>query len=102
MRERTLAKRILAIVAIVATVLLVHFSTEFLSEHANHHCEDHAHCPVCAVIDQCETNIRTIGSGLILEVVAVMVSFAMAATGANYKYQSVQTTLVSQKVRIDD
>jgi hypothetical protein len=102
MREKSVFNRILALVAIVATVVLVLFSTEFLSEHLNHHCQDHAHCPVCAVMDQAEENLRTIGSSLILAVVSAMVVFAVAETKANFEYQSVQTTLVSQKVRIDD
>ncbi len=102
MIKRSSFNRILALVAIVATLFIVHFSNEYLSQHATHHCEDHAHCPICSVMEQCENNIRTVGSGLILAVVSAMVYVAVAETKANFEYQSVQTTLVSQKVRLDN
>ncbi len=101
MSKSTMFKRIIALVAILATVLLVHFSNEYLSEHVSHHCNDHAHCPVCSVINQCDNNIRTIGSGLVLAVVTVMAYIAVAESILNFEYQSIQTTLVSQKVRLD-
>ncbi len=102
MSRSNLLKRIIALVAILATVFLIHFSNEYLSEHVSHHCTDHAHCPVCSVIEQCENNIRTVGTGLILAIVAVMAYIVVTDSIANFEYQSVQTTLVSQKVRMDD
>ena len=90
-----------AMVAILATVFVVLVSGMFLAENANHHCNDEAHCPVCSLIVQCEKNIKTIGSGLIIALVAAMVSVTVAESTAHFEYQSVQTTLVSQKVRLD-
>ena len=93
--------RIIALVAIMATVLLMHFSDLYISEHANHHCVDEDSCPVCAMLEQCATNLKTISSGLSLVVVTVMAVVAITVAATNYVYQSVQTTLVSQKVRLD-
>ena len=101
MKERTMRNRIISLVAIAATVLVVLLSNMFLSANATHHCHDEAHCPVCSMIVQCENNIKTIGSGLLMAVVAAMILYVAVQVSSNYKYQSVQTTLVSQKVRLD-
>ena len=93
--------RIISLVAILATIFVVLASGMFVSEYANHHCHDEAHCPICTLVVQCEKNIRTIGSGLIIAVVTAMVVQAVAEAAVYFEYQSVQTTLVSQKVRLD-
>ena len=94
-------KRILSFVAIIATVLLIQFSSAYMAEHAYHHCDDQAHCPICSVINQCDNNIRTIGAGLLLLACIAIVFSDILAEINDYDYQSVQTTLVSQKVRLD-
>lgn len=90
-----------AIVAIFATVFVMLVSGMFLAENVAHRCDDEAHCQVCSLIVQCEKNIKTIGAGLIIALVAAMVLVTMAQTTTHFEYQSVQTTLVSQKVRLD-
>ena len=100
-RKQRGLNKIVALVAVIATVLLVYFSNEYISEHASHRCSDHAHCPVCSVINQCENNIRTVGAGIMVAVVS-FVAFAVIKDAIyNFDYESVQTTLVSQKVRLD-
>ena len=101
MKGKTLRNRILSLVALIATVFVVLIYNMLISENVNHHCHGEADCPVCSLIIQCEKNINTVGSGLIMVAVAAMVYFVAAVTVSNYKYQSVQTTLVSQKVRLD-
>ena len=101
MKGKTLRNRILSLVALIATVFVVLISNMLISENVNHHCHGEADCPVCSLIIQCEKNINTVGSGLIMVAVAAMVYFVAAVTVSNYKYQSVQTTLVYQKVRLD-
>ncbi len=101
MSKATGLNRIIALVAIIATVLLIHFSDLYISEHVNHHCDSSDACPVCAMLEQCVTNLRTISSGLSLAVAVVMAVVAITVAAANYVYQSIQTTLVSQKVRLD-
>ena len=101
MSKKQLFNRIIALVAIIATVLLIHFSDLYISKHLSHHCDGNDSCPVCAMIEQCNSNLKTIGSGLVLVVAEVMVAFTITLAVANYFYQSVQTSLVSQKVRLD-
>ncbi|SDB15379.1 hypothetical protein SAMN02910298_00829 [Pseudobutyrivibrio sp. YE44] len=93
--------RIIALVAILATVFLMHFSDLYISEHANHHCNDSDSCPVCTMLVQCQSNLKTLSSGLSLVVVALFVVAAVLVEASNFDYQSIQTTLVSQKVRLD-
>lgn len=93
--------RILAMVALVATVFVMLVSTVFIVEHASHRCDDEAHCPVCALIQQCQNNIKNIGAGLIFATVVYVIVFAMKDIACFASSQSVQTSLVSQKVRID-
>ena len=101
MRNDKRFNSIISLVAILATVFVVFVSGLFLAENAYHHCNDESHCPVCTLIVQCEKNIKTIGSGLIIVLAAAMVIETTVVSAANFKYQSVQTTLVSQKVRLD-
>ena len=101
MTGKTTRNRKISLVALLATVFVVLISNMMISENVNHHCHGEADCPICSLILQCEKNINTVGSGLIMVAVAAMVFFMAAVTVSNYKYQSVQTTLVSQKVRLD-
>ena len=101
MNRNTKFKRILALVAILATVFVVLVSSSVISKNAGHHCNDQEHCPICSLILQCEQNIKTIGSGLIAVATVVFISMSMAELVTAFEYQSVQTTLVSQKVRLD-
>lgn len=93
--------RILACVAVLATVIVVLISGVFLSENAGHHCDCQDDCPVCSLILQCEQNIKTIGTGLIAVATVLFIANSMTQVVTAFEYQSVQTTLVSQKVRLD-
>ena len=101
MIENRTSNRILALVAIAATVLVMLFSTVFISEHVSHHCDDEAHCPICLVLEQCESNIKSIGAGLVVAAVVYVIAFAMKDIEGFIQSQPVQASLVSQKVRID-
>jgi hypothetical protein len=101
MIENRTSNRILALVAIAATVLVMLFSTVFISEHVSHHCDDEAHCPICLVLEQCESNIKSIGAGLVVAAVVYVIAFAMKDIAGFIQSQPVQASLVSQKVRID-
>lgn len=101
MTENRTSNRILALVAITATVLVMLFSTVFISEHVSHHCDDEAHCPICLVLEQCESNIKSIGAGLVVAAVVYVIAFAMKDIAGFIQSQPVQASLVSQKVRID-
>ena len=101
MIENRTSNRILALVAIAATVLVMLFSTVFISEHVSHHRDDEAHCLICLVLEQCESNIESIGAGLIVAAVVYVIAFAMKDIAGFIQSQPVQASLVSQKVRID-
>ncbi len=101
MTDNRTSNRILALVAIAATVLVMLFSTVFISEHVSHHCDDEAHCPICLVLEQCESNIKSIGAGLVVAAVVYVIAFAMKDIAGFIQSQPVQASLVSQKVRID-
>lgn len=94
--------RVLALVALVATVFMVLFSTFMLSEHAAHHCNHADNCPICTLIVQCQQNIKTIGSGLIVATALFVLAYVIVKAEDSFEYQSVQTTLVSQKIRLDN
>ena len=101
MSKKTGFNHILACVAILATVFVVLISGVFLAENTGHHCDCQDHCPVCSLILQCEQNIKTIGSGLIAVATVIFIARSMVELTTAFEYQSVQTTLVSQKVRLD-
>ncbi len=85
-----------------AMMLLVMFlSSFFIAEHADHDCtgED---CPICACIQQCENNIRGIGSG-ITATSAVIIPVLFVLHIISYFASSLQdATPVSAKVRLNN
>ncbi|MBQ7148387.1 MAG: hypothetical protein IJR96_06515 [Pseudobutyrivibrio sp.] len=93
--------RILAMVAIFATVFVMLFSVSFSSRHVSHHCDDEANCPVCCMLTQCQQAIKSIGAGLIIVAAFMAIVHDVSEAIFNNEFQSVQTTLVSQKVRLD-
>ena len=101
MKTNSSFNRILAVVAIIATVFVMHFSCQYISEHTGHHCDDSDHCPICTMILQCENVVKTLGTGLIVAALIAFVSKVIEEVASYFNYQSIQTTLVSQKVRLD-
>ena len=93
--------RIISMVALVATIFVMLFSVAYSSGHVNHHCNDSADCPICSMLAQCEGSLKSLGTGLIAAVFYAVVFSQIFTVSLDYKYQSVQTTLVSQKVRLD-
>ena len=77
MTQKEAYKRIVALVAILAAVVVMLFSARFIAEHVSHHCDDEAHCPICLVLEQCESNIKSIGAGLVVAAVVYVIAFAM-------------------------
>ena len=92
---------IIAIVALVATLFMMLFSSIYLTEHASHRCEDSSHCPVCSMMVQCERSLKTLGTGLAVAVVALVSFVLLTDISQGYSFQSIQATLISQKVRMD-
>ena len=96
-------KRINITAGIMAVMMLivVLFSSFYIASHADHECtgED---CPICACIQQCENNIRGIGSGVATisaVIIPVFIAFQFISYGVSLFRLS---TPVSAKVRLNN
>ncbi len=93
--------RFTAWILAVLVVLLMLVSYSFIAKEANHDCtgED---CPVCAFIQQCESTMHRIGSGLIIPAVClipVILCFFSILTTVTV---ILQETPVLNKVRLNN
>ena len=99
--EMTNKKRLIALVVLTAVLVITLFSSCYVIKEADHDCTGAA-CPICAMIEQCEDNLRQIGTGqiTIISVAAAICCFLSAF------YPAVSTvsieTLVTQKVRLNN
>lgn len=85
---------------IFATVIVVLFSNIYIIHHADHECSG-ADCPVCAVIEMCENNIKNAG---LIATVAVIALFVHLSSKKGVQYfctDCPEYSLISQKVRIN-
>lgn len=93
--------RITALIAIVAVLFVMLFSTIYISQHKQHDCTG-AECPICAVMDMCANNIRNIG----MVVISVAASFCLYLSLQQKVHRenrvSLCCSLVSQKVRMNN
>lgn len=89
-------------VAVCTLMLFVTFASLFyIVKEENHHCtgED---CPICANIHQAEQTLRNIGNGTIMiaAINPMPILFVLLITGQFLLVSD--TSLVSQKVRLND
>lgn len=94
-------KRITAWIAMAAVVFVMLFSVIYIPKHADHKCTE-TECPVCAVIHQCENNIKNIGT-----VAATLVTAFFLCLSIQKGLQYISTvcsndSLISQKVRMNN
>ncbi len=101
MKNSNLKNIIIATVAIAAALFMMFFSNMSISEHVSHHCEDSDHCPVCSMLEQCESALKAFGTGLIVAAVALFTHKLLTEAFQGYSFESIQATLISQKVRMD-
>ena len=91
--------RILAWVAVLATVLCVLLSVLFIRENLNHHC-DCEDCPICQLMLQCEKQLESMDC--VVAVAAVSVFFALAQqVNPSTDVCVWANSLISQKVRLN-
>ena len=91
--------RILAWVAVLATVLCVLLSVLFIRENLNHHC-DGEDCPICQLMLQCEKQLDSMDCVVVVAAVSVfyaLIQQVVDATDACVWANS----LISRKVRLD-
>ena len=100
MMQSNSMRKTTAWVAMIATVLVMLFSCIFISNHVNHECTGHD-CPVCAVVSQCENNLKTIGA--VIAVCIGLFLFVQVAKAENIlDLAFVADSLISQKVRMNN
>ena len=89
-------------VAICILFLFVTFAALFyIAEEENHHCtgED---CPICANLHQAEQTLRNTGNGTIVIVTISLMPILFALLITEQFLLASDTSLVSQKVRLND
>lgn len=97
----TKSKKIISIALCILLLFVTFASLFYIVEEKNHHCtgED---CPICANIHLAEQTLRTIGNGSInLVAVAVIPALITLLTVGKLLFVF-ETSLVSQKVRLND
>lgn len=97
----TKKQKTLAAFICTAFMLITFFSFFFIVEEAGHDCTGE-NCPICACIDQAEETLKQLGSGTVgaagFQPVFVWFALALACT-----FRLVPcTSLISQKVKLND
>lgn len=98
--QKNRCKKITAGVALIATVFVMLFSIIYITEHIDHDCtgED---CPICAVMVQSQTNLKTIGT-VVIACAYVFLFVRIIMDGQIVSYARVFDSPVSQKVRMNN
>jgi hypothetical protein len=52
-------------------------------------------------LEQCENALKTFGTGLIVSAVVLFIHKLLIEAFQGYSFESIQATLISQKVRLD-
>ena len=82
--------------------LFVTFASLFyIVEEANHHCTGEA-CPVCANIHQAEQTLRNLSTGTIVHAAVNPILIMCVLVIADHVLFIARTSLVSQKVRLNN
>lgn len=97
----TKKQRLLAQIVCILFLCVTVFSMIFLAEESNHQCTD-TQCPVCTCIHQIEQAIKTLGTGMISGVILIPVLIYLFVSGDPQQKVILNTTLISQKVRLDE
>ena len=94
-------KKILSITICITLLFVAAASLLYLSEEINHSCtgED---CPVCASMHQAEQTLKNLGTGAITNAAAVFSPAIIMCIIMIRFFFVICTSLVSQKVRIND
>lgn len=101
MRQDRFGKKMIAWVAVIATLVVVLFSTGYLCENMEHDCMGE-HCDVCATVLQCSNNLKTI-STTIIAMGVVVVLFEISKESVMMCADAVScNSLISQKVRLNN
>lgn len=93
--------RALAMALACSIFIVLLFSNVFLAEHVHHDCtgED---CPVCAVMEQCINNLKTISEVVFFVAASLFFLHIITKTVSKNITEPVAFSLFSQKVRLND
>lgn len=94
-------RQITAWVAIFAIVFVMLFSTIYISKHIDHNCSG-ADCPICATLEQCSNNLKTIGTILVFVVIGLFASVSLQKELQPELDVAFNCSLISQKVRMNN
>ena len=88
---------------IIATMMLIAvlFSAVFIAVESGHDC-DGEDCPICTCIHQCENTLHNLGNGLISSSFVISPVVIILYTGVCALFVFAQSTLVSNKVRLNN
>ena len=94
-------KKIMVVVAILATLIVMLASSDYLVEHMHHDCCGDE-CPVCAVMAQCVNNIKTISAAVIVVYAVLSLMISLFKDSCIISGESFAYSLISQKVRMNN
>lgn len=94
-------KRAAACILGILLLFAVLFSSLTIAAEAEHDCKGEG-CPICACIQQCENFLHQIGTGTAAAAAIALPIMALYICIIPVSYGTVQKTLVSQKVRLND
>ena len=95
-------KKFIAIFTLITMISVLFMSTKIIVHNSNHHCNDSQNCPICQMIEMAESSIRTISSGIIVSVCAIVLVFYKVLTNVFKKAFVLNNSLITQKVRLND
>ena len=98
---RTKSNKILSILICITLLFVAAASLFYLAEEINHSCTGE-NCPVCANMHQAEQTLKNLGTGVIANVVSVFRPTIILCIIMVRFFFVICTSLVSQKVRIND
>ena len=88
-------------IAMIAIVFVMLFSVIYISQHVDHECTG-SECPICAVMEQCSNNIKSIGAMAAI-IVATLILYSAIQKGVQYIITvCLNCSLVFQKVRMNN
>lgn len=94
-------KRLIALAVLAAVLVITLFSSCYVIKEADHDCSGAA-CPICAMIEQCEDNLRQIGTGQIA-MIAVVAAISFFFDAICFAVPEASTeTLITRKVRLNN
>ena len=93
--------QIIALVAMVAVVVVMLFSSIYIGNHIHHDCSGED-CAVCCVLAQCSGNIKNLVAVAVVAFVSILLSISMQSNMQSTKAVYLSCSLISQKVRMNN